>query len=342
MSTILWTGDRGFIAGYAIQKLLDAGHTVVGIDSDWKYGPVQKSYDDHQHYRHFVGDAKHIETIEKLIMAFRPQYFVMGAAQIGGISLFHELAYDLLAENERLTATAFDCAIKYYKEGIIKKVIAISSSMVYESAVNFPSVEGDERVIPPPLSTYGFQKLAVEYFVQGAHEQYGLPYTIVRPFNCVGTGEQKAVIDKEVMSGNIKLAMSHVVPDLIQKILKGQDPLHILGTGHQLRYYTYGGDLADGFIKCIFNANAENHAFNLSTSQGHTVLELAQIILNKIHPGKQLEVICDKPFKYDVQTRMPDTIKAKLFLGFEAKTSLEKALDEIIPWATKMIEAGKL
>src|SRR5207247_805728 len=75
-------------------------------------------------------------------------------------------------------------------------------------------------------------------------EQFKLPYTIVRPFNCVGIGERRAIRDTDVMSGNVKLALSHVVPDLVLKVLKGQDPLHILGEGTQVRHYTYGGDLA--------------------------------------------------------------------------------------------------
>ena len=70
----------------------------------------------------------------------------------------------------------------------------------------------------------------------------------MRPFNAVGVGEQRALGDVEEESGNVKLALSHVVPDLIQKVLKGQDPLHILGDGSQVRCYTYGGDLAGGII----------------------------------------------------------------------------------------------
>ena len=58
--------------------------------------------------------------------------------------------------------------------------------MVYESATVFPTPEGAQLTSPPPISTYGFQKLASEYFAKGAWEQYQLPYTIVRPFNCVG------------------------------------------------------------------------------------------------------------------------------------------------------------
>ena len=118
--------------------------------------------------------------------------------------------------------------------------------MVYESATVFPTPEGAQLTSPPPISTYGFQKLASEYFAKGALEQYGLPYTILRPFNCVGIGERRAVRDTDVMSGNVKLALSHVVPDLVLKVLKGQDPLHILGEGNQVRHYTYGGDLARG------------------------------------------------------------------------------------------------
>ena len=128
----------------------------------------------------------------------------------------------------------------------LEKVTYLSSSMVFESTDRWPSKEGDERLVPPPLSSYGFQKLAVEYFARAAWDQYQVPYTILRPFNCVGIGESRALGDVEIDSGNVKLAMSHVVPDLVQKILEGQDPLHLLGDGEQVRHYTYGGDLARG------------------------------------------------------------------------------------------------
>ena len=136
--------------------------------------------------------------------------------------------------------------------------------------------------MPPPLSSYGFQKLAVEYFARAAWDQYQLPYTIVRPFNCVGIGESRALGDEEILSGNVKLAMSHVVPDLVQKVVKGQDPLHILGTGEQVRHYTYGGDLARGIVTAMEHPAALNEDFNLSTAESTTVLELAEAIWRKI------------------------------------------------------------
>ena len=142
--------------------------------------------------------------------------------------------------------------------------------MVYESATVFPTPEGAQLTSPPPISTYGFQKLATEYFAKGAWEQYQLPYTIVRPFNCVGIGERRALRDTDIMSGNVKLALIHVVPDLVLKVLKGQDPLHILGDGNQVRHYTYGGDLAHGIRLAMESPAAVNDDFNLSTAASTT------------------------------------------------------------------------
>ena len=335
---VLVTGSAGFISGYLVEELLNHGYEVTGLDNFSKYGKVKKSYDSHPKYKFFEGDAKDTELIKKLMSDC--DQVVAGAAIIGGISLFHELAYDLLAENERIIASTFDAAVWAHKNRKLKKINVISSSMVFESTKKFPTPEGEQLRCPPPLSTYGFQKLACEYFAKGAWEQYKLPYTIIRPFNCVGVGEKRAVYDKEIYSGNIKLAMSHVVPDLIQKVLKGQDPLHILGDGSQIRHYTYGGDLAVGIRLCLESDKAVNEDFNLSTKQSTTVLELAELIWKKINKDKTFKYISDKPFTYDVQKRVPATEKAKKILGFEAKTTLDQMLDELIPWIKQQIAIG--
>ena len=336
---ILITGAAGFINGYLVPELLEAGHEVVGLDDFSKYGRLTKSYDHHPRYRFVEGDAKDVGLMTEL--AADVDQVVAAAAMIGGISYFHEFAYDLLAENERILASTFDAAIASHKAGRLKRIIVVSSSMVYESATVFPTPEGAEKTSPPPISTYGFQKLASEYFAAGAWEQFQLPYTIVRPFNCVGIGERRAKRDTEIMSGNVKLALSHVVPDLVLKVLKGQDPLHILGDGSQVRHYTYGGDLAHGIRLAMESPAALNNDFNLSTARSTTVLELAECIWSKIHAdGRKFNYTSDAPFEHDVQLRVPDVHKAKDVLGYEATTSLETMLDEVIPWITSEVEGG--
>jgi nucleoside-diphosphate-sugar epimerase len=337
---ILVTGAAGFIGGYLVEELLAAGHHVIGLDNFSKYGRLRQSTLEHGAYRFVEGDATDVDLLASL-MADVDQV-VAGAARIGGITYFHQVPYDLLAENERITAATFDAAIDAHKRGRLKKINVISSSMVFENAQTWPTPEGEERRCPPPSSTYGFQKLAVEYFVQGAWEQYRLPYTIMRPFNCVGIGERRALCEKEILSGNVKLAMSHVVPDLIQKVLKGQDPLHLLGDGRQVRHYTYGGDLARGMRLCIEKPEAVNEDFNLSTDVSTTVLELAEMIWNKVRPGVPFRYSSDPPYQYDVQKRVPNVEKAKRVLGFQATTPLSEVLDVVIPWVKQQVDYGNI
>lgn len=341
MERVLITGSSGFIGGYVVEELLARGYEVVGVDNFSKYGRVTKSYDSHSRYRLVEGDAQDVDLLSGLLKDC--DHLIAGAAMIGGISYFHTYAYDLLATNERIMAATCDAAIRAHRQGKLKKVTYLSSSMVFESTTHWPSVEGDERKVAPPLSSYGFQKLAVEYFAKAAWDQYKVPYTIVRPFNCVGVGEGRALGEVEILSGNVSLAMSHVVPDLVQKVLKGQDPLHILGSGDQVRHYTYGGDLAKGIVTCMAHPAALNEDFNISTAESTTVLELAELIWRKVNGAdRPFNYVSDPAFEYDVQKRVPSVEKAKRILDFECTTTLDEMLDEVIPWIQMAMQEGQI
>ena len=336
---VLLTGSSGFIGGYIANEFLNHGYEVVGIDNYTKYGEVEKDHDNHPKFTFVKGDCTDQKLMNKL--SEDADYIIAGAAMIGGISYFHQYAYDLMANNERILASTFDAAINAYKNGKLKRIIVLSSSMVYENAKNFPTKEGEEKSSPPPFSTYGFQKLAAEYFAYGAYEQHKLPYTIVRPFNCVGLGEGKALGESDYTSGSIKLALSHVLPDLIQKVIKGQDPLRVLGNGEQVRCYTHGKDLARGIRMATESDKAENEDFNISTSEKTSVKRLAEIVWREVHgDSKPFRIEHDEPFQYDVQYRVPDVTKAKDFFGFEAKIPVKDTVKEVAPWIREQIEKG--
>ena len=246
MKKILITGSQGFIGTYLCAEFLKQGYEVIGVDNFSKYGPIRRPPDDDPKFHLLEMDVLDFDVATVNPLFQDVDYIIACAAMIGGISYFHKYAYDLLATNERILAQTFDLALKLHKEEALKRILVLSSSMVFESTELYPTPESEVTKCAPPLSTYGFQKLAVEYFCKGAYEQYGLPYTIIRPFNCVGIGEEDSICEEEVMSGNIKLMMSHVLPDLVNKILKGQDPVRILGEGNQVRCYTNGIDIARG------------------------------------------------------------------------------------------------
>jgi len=332
---VLVTGAGGFIGNYLVGLLLKKGHTVIGLDNESKYGKGIGSFPQFSSYRYVKGDAKDVILLKRLLRDC--DHVIAGAAKIGGIGYFHRYAYDLLAENERIMAATLDAAIYAHQHYSLKKITVISSSMVYESAKIFPTPEKAVRTSPPPQSTYGFQKLACEYFVKGAWEQYKLPYTIVRPFNCVGVGEIDSLGKKTLKKGEITRALSHVVPDLIVKTLEGQNPIHIVGKGNQIRHYTYGVDLAKGIYMAMMSKKALNEDFNLSTAETTTVLQLAKTIWKKINGKTPFRYVCDEPFLYDVQKRIPDTEKAKRILGFTAETSLDTMLDIVIAWIRQSV-----
>lgn len=360
--TVCLTGSQGFLGTYIAKELLDKGYRVVGFDDYSKYGVVVRPHDNHPNFKLVVQD------LSKEVPDFAvhdPSYVILGAAKIGGISYFHKYAFDLVRDNERILANCYDAILECPPEEYeivfgdtdlyldapqkcgLNRVVTISSSMVYEGADQYyvnmgegheaheqtwPTAEQAIGCFPPPLSTYGAQKLMCEYWARGAWEQYKVPYTIVRPFNAVGCYEEKALGESEVMSGNIALQMSHVLPDLINKCLKGQDPLHILGDGSQIRHYTNGADVAHGIVMAMESEKALGEVFNISTSRSTSVKELANIVWNKINPSKPFQLVHDEPYEYDVHWRIPDVTKAKEILGFEATISLEDSVDEVINW----------
>jgi len=332
MKKVLITGSQGFIGSYLCTEYLDKGYQVVGIDNFSKYGPISRPHDNHVNFELIEMDIIDVKTSEIPPTLKDVDYIIAGAAMIGGITYFHKYAYDLLATNERILASTFDLAIKLNKFHSLRRIVVLSSSMVFENTTVYPTPESEIKTCAPPLSTYGFQKLAVEYFCKGAYEQYKLPYTIIRPFNCVGVGEEDAIGEHEVKSGNIKLMMSHVLPDIVNKIMKGQNPLHILGSGEQIRCYTNGKDIARGIRMCMESSAAINEDFNISISQPTSVIELAKVAWGILNPGKEFTFVSDKAYEYDVQRRIPDTSKAKEMLGFEAQIGLIESVREVIEY----------
>jgi nucleoside-diphosphate-sugar epimerase len=332
---VLITGGAGFIGSYVTEHLLNCGYKVVCIDNFSKYGRIKRNFFNNPNFYLIEGDVTDFNLVFEASLDC--DYIIAGAAMIGGISYFHRYAYDLLAINERIIASTFDVAIKRFIQGKLKKIVVISSSMVFEKTTFYPSKEQDLPLIPSPASTYGFQKLATEYFAKGAFEQYGLPYTIVRPFNCVGIGEQKALSEKKIFSGNITLALSHVLPDLVQKMVRGQRPLRLLGDGQQIRCYTHGTDIARAIEICLENPKSLNEDFNISTDRATCVLELASLVWSHFEKGEP-KFEHDEPYTYDVVKRIPDVSKAKNLLGFEAKISLEESVNEVCIWVEKGIK----
>jgi UDP-glucose 4-epimerase len=249
------------------------------------------------------------------------------AAIVGGIGNFHRFPHTLLEVNTGLYNSVFRAAL----ETRCERLVYVSSSMVFERAARFPTREEDLADTPAPRSAYGFSKLAGEVYCRALAEEHGLRYTIVRPFNAYGPGELPA--DEP--------GIAHAVPDLIRKVLSGQRPLQIFGSGEQTRTLTHIDDIAEGIVTATTHPAAENEDFNISAAEELSVAEIARTIWEECgEPPEAFELEHVDSFTVDVQRRWPSVEKAKRLLGFEARIGVREGIRQTIDWIRSTAAVG--
>jgi UDP-glucose 4-epimerase len=306
---IVVTGGAGFIGSAVVRELLSRGYRVRVIDN------MSKASSRVPEGVEFVkGDLAVPATARE---GFRGAKACINlAARIGGIGYFHKLPATILSENNCIYSSTFEAAVEHKLE----RMIFVSSSMVFESAVTFPSREEELLKLPPPFTAYGFSKLIGEWYCRAFFDQYGLKSTICRPFNAIGPEEEAGDIVGE----------AHVIPDLIKKVLDGQHPLELLGDGKQTRCFTHVRDIARGIVMSLESEKAVNEDFNLGTAEEITMLELAKRIQSICAPERPFEVKYMPGFSSDIRRRVPDGSKAKRLLDWAPTITIDEGLRECI------------
>ena len=321
MTRVLVTGGAGAIGTAVVRRLLQEDRWNVRV-SDQREAPgwMRERCDVHR------GDLRSLDEARTALEGC--SHLVHLAAIVGGIANFHRLPHTLTEVNHALYNAVFRAAL----EGRVERLLYVSSSMVFENATVFPTPEEHLRDCPAPYSAYGFSKLAGEVYCRALHDQHGLPYTICRPFNAYGPGEFP-----EAEPG-----IAHVVPDLIRKVLSGQRPLEIFGSGEQTRTLTHVDDIADGIVTALAHPAAENEDFNISASDERTVAEIAALVWEACgRDPSQLELRHLPSFDVDVQRRWPSVEKARRVLGWEARVELRSGLAETVEWLRGSVAAGR-
>jgi UDP-glucose 4-epimerase len=309
---VLVTGGAGTI-GRAVTRRLEP-------EDEWLVRVVDHAIEGgyaHERREAYAADLRDLDAARKAVDGCT--HVVHLAAIVGGIANFHKLPYTLLEANNALYNSLFRAALDVG----VERFVYVSSSMAFERASEFPTTEESLDRTLTPRSSYGFSKLSGEYYCHAAHDEFGLPFSIVRPFNAYGPGE---------LSGD-EPGIAHLVPDLIERCLGGESPLKIFGSGDQTRTLTHIDDIADGIFAALTHPAALGEDFNVSANEELSVREIAAIVweaCGKDPADFRLEHL--PSFEVDVQRRWPSTEKARRLLGWEARIGVREGIASTVEW----------
>jgi UDP-glucose 4-epimerase len=316
VSRVLVTGGAGTIGAAVVRRLLADPAYEVRV-SDQRIAPQWMREGCEVH----TGDLRVLEEARTATQGCAQVIHL--AAIVGGIANFHKLPYTLTEVNNGLYNAVFRAAL----DAGVERFVYVSSSMVFERAEEYPTTEAYLPRCPVPESAYGFSKLTGEVYCRAAHDEYGLPFTICRPFNAYGPGE---VPDSEP-------GIAHAVPDLIEKVLSGQRPLQIFGSGEQTRTLTHVADIADGVVTAMSSPAGLNEDFNISAAREMTVAEIARVIWEACgEDPADFELEHLPSFAVDVQRRWPSVEKARELLGWQARISVEEGIAATVAWLRRL------
>lgn len=317
---ILVTGSEGSLMQWVIKHLVSEGYQVVGVDNN-------ERYDDYEDMR-VVSPSKY-EFVQEDLTDYRAVMELMddvdgvinAAALIYGVKGFHEYPADILSNDITIHRNILEGA----RTHDVDRVVYISSSMVYEQDEP-PHHEDDVWKSTIPSTDYGLSKIVGERLSKAFATQYGVEYTIWRPFNIITPYEKS-----EQEAG-----ISHVFADFLRKLLiEKQNPMEIFGSGEQIRCFTWINEAAEAIATQSFADETTNRAYNLANPEPVTMKELAQRIFEK---GKQRDIVQGEELAFDhvpiydddVKERIPAIDRAQADFGWEPSVKLDDSLDRCI------------
>ncbi len=197
---------------------------------------------------------------------------------------------------------------------LVKRVVVASSDKAYGDQEKLPYTE------ETPLQgryPYDVSKSCSDLITQSYYHTYGLPVCIARCGNIYGPGD---------------LNFNRIIPGTIRSILLGEQPT-IRSDGTYVRDYIYAKDAAEAYLRLAENMEKKEivgEAFNFSTKNKITVLELAKIILKEMN--SKLEPVVLNEVTAEIKKQYLSSEKAKKLLNWEPRYSIENGLRETIPW----------
>lgn len=301
------TGGAGFIGSHVVDRLTRLGAEVLAID-DLSVGSEENlASATAAGARLVVGDVRDAELVKREL-AGAAAVIHMACANLRSSLGDPRRAHDINATGTLTTALA---AVHHG----IERFVYVSSSEVYGSAVTLPMAE-DHPLLPTTI--YGASKAAGELYAHACMRRYGLPASVVRPFNSYGPREHATGDSAEV------------IPKFVLRIMTGLPPV-VFGDGTQTRDFTWVGDTAAGIVAAAECDALIGEAVNVALGKAVSVGKIADHLLDILHAGDLAPELSD-PRPGDVVRHWADTTKARDLLGFESEVAIREGLERYVDW----------
>ena len=312
---VLITGGAGFIGSHLAGALLRRGDSVSVLDN-LSTGSAENIEDLREHPRFSFAQAGLDDGPVLHEFAGRADAIVHLAATVG-VQLVLERPTRTIETNVLGTHALLDTARRYGCQTLIA-----STSEVYGKGESLPFSEDDDLVLGPPTRTrwvYAATKLLDEFLALAAHQEFGLPLTIMRLFNVVGPRQ----------TGRFGM----VLPRFVRQALQGQ-PLTVYGDGMQTRCFCHVADVVRAIVGLLGRTTASGQIYNIGSNQEVTIGDLAELVVERADSSSPIHYVpYDQAYAdgfEDLRRRVPDISKIADEIGWKPTHLLPKILDDMI------------
>lgn len=310
MADCLVTGGAGFIGSHIVRGLLDAGHRVRVLDS--LCTGHRSNLDEVASQIEFVeGDICDDQAVERAVKGIQ---HVFHQAALASVPLSLERPMD----THRACVTGTLNLLRLSVAAGVKRFVYAASSSAYGDQ---PTSSKRETDLPMPLSPYAAAKLAGEFYCQAYYRSFGLETVGIRYFNVFGPRQDP------------NSPYSAVIPLFVNKILSKSRPL-IFGDGGQSRDFTFVANVVQGNLLAAKIPNVGGQIFNVADGRQTTLLRLIELLSGLL--GQTIAPEFHPARLGDVRESLADISKARQFLGYEPKYSLEEGLQKTIAYYQKI------
>lgn len=320
--TVHITGGCGYVGSRVALALAGKGYRTVIVD---KATPEERHAilpSDAEYRKADLTDPKAARE------ALRDAKIVVHmAANIGSMAYMYEYQAEIMWENSAIDATVYPI----YRDVGVETLLYSSTSMVHQHSPRYPYTEADLKDTPPPSNVYGFSKLGGEYYCRSFKAQYDcFDYVIVRFHNIWGPGEDS----KGSTPGDI-----HVLPALVEKILRGQYPLQFLGDPSATRTFTYIDDTVEAVVQLLEKAIAKDSAvlntdFSIASPDVMSILDLGKRLWQQLGDGREFkyETVDAPSVAHTAHRREADASKLLSVIDWKPKLTFEEGVEKTAEW----------